>query len=254
MVICVYTPPVVARDRQAAWDEAGRRNPMFYVATDRTQWDPREFFASGEALLQQRVDPWLAKRRLDRSRATAVEIGTGVGRLGRGLAARFSQVTAFDLAPSMVAKAQELNADKPNLKFAVNSGNDLPGVAPASSDFVLCVWVFQHIPKLEIIEDYVAEIGRVLKPNGSFVLQIQGSRFPWPYGSLRNYLVSTGRWTRLLTFLRADATIAEAFPGILLELETLSQMCRRHQLAIVETAPNDTPGSFWVYGQKVNHE
>lgn len=237
--------------RRLAWDEAGRRDPLYYVATERRDWEVSDFFASGEALLKGRIDPWLTKRELDPRSSTALEIGAGVGRLSRGLSHRFAEVIALDIAPSMVAKGQELNSDRPNLKFTINTGDDLTGVASGSCDFILCVWVFQHIPNLETIEKYIREIARALKSDGSFVLQIQASRFPWPYAKIRNYLVSTGRWTKLIAPFTEDATLAAAFPGVLLGRLALRKMCSRNQLTIIETAADEVPAAYWIYGEKV---
>jgi SAM-dependent methyltransferase len=237
------------RGRRSAWDEAGRRNPFYYIATERSDWNVDAFFASGESLLQRRIDPWLSKTLKDTRAATALEIGAGVGRLSRALSHRFAEVIAVDIAPSMAAKGRELNSDRRNLRFAVNAGNDLSEVASGSCDFVLCVWVFQHIPTIEIIDDYLKEIARVIKPTGTFVLQIQGSRFPWPYANVRNYLVRTGRWTQLLTALNGDATEASAFPGVLLGLSTLRRLCLKYQLRIIDTVLDEAPAAHWIYGQ-----
>ncbi len=237
------------RDRRIAWEEAGRRNPLYYIATERTEWEIADFFASGENLLQERVDPWLRKMGRDPTKTTALEIGAGVGRLSRGLSNRFAQVIAVDISPSMVAAGHKLNADRPNLRFVVTAGNDLPGLLPESCDFVLCVWVFQHIPNLKTIEDYIAEIARVLSPNGSFLVQIQGSRLPWPYADVRNFLVRTGIWTKVLGLFNVDTTLAQAFPGALLGLRKLSQILQVHHLRIVETVRDENAnGSVWVYG------
>src|SRR5439155_13859778 len=120
--------------------------------------------------------------------------------------------------------------------------------ATGTAAFVLCVWVFQHIPSIGIVEDYLAEIKRVLRPDGSFVLQVQGSRFPWPYGPLRNRLVESGFWSQLLSHLTADQTIAKAFPGTLLGARDLRRICERHGLTVIEAAADDAPGAYWVYG------
>src|SRR5207253_5883878 len=147
--------------------KAGRLAPLHYIATGRDNWALDDFFASGEAMVRLHVDPWLAKTGLDQRSSTALDIGAGVGRLGRALSYRFSRVIALDIAPSMVAKGREINTDRPNLSFDVSSGSDLSAVATASCHFVLCVWVFQHIPNIETIESYVSEIHRVLHPGGS---------------------------------------------------------------------------------------
>jgi SAM-dependent methyltransferase len=226
--------------------------PLYYIATERTDWELNAFFASGDALLQQYVDPWLRKSKLDTARSTALEIGGGVGRLSRGLSHRFANVVAFDISPKMVAGGQKLNADRPNLKFVANQGNDFPGLAEESCDFVLCVWVFQHIPNFETIDDYLREIARVLTPNGSFLAQIQAPHRPWPYGAIRNSLVTTGRWTQLLALFNKDATLTKAFPGLLVSVVRFRQMCRTNQLEVLEVVQDGKArGSYWVYGQRL---
>jgi SAM-dependent methyltransferase len=42
-------------------------------------------------------------------------------------------------------------------------------------DFVFSCIVFQHIPSREIIENYVREVNRLLRPGALFKFQVQGS-------------------------------------------------------------------------------
>ena len=41
-------------------------------------------------------------------------------------------------------------------------------------DFAFSTIVFQHIPSREIIENYVREVGRLLRPGALFKFQVQG--------------------------------------------------------------------------------
>ena len=46
---------------------------------------------------------------------------------------------------------------------------------PLQFDFAFSVIVFQHIPSREIIENYVREVHRMLRPGALFKFQVQGS-------------------------------------------------------------------------------
>ena len=45
---------------------------------------------------------------------------------------------------------------------------------PLEFDFAFSVIVFQHIPSREIIENYVREVHRLLRPGALFKFQVQG--------------------------------------------------------------------------------
>jgi hypothetical protein len=48
------------------------------------------------------------------------------------------------------------------------------GGRPLPIDFAFSSMVFQHIPSREIIESYVREVHRLLRPNALFKFQVQG--------------------------------------------------------------------------------
>jgi ubiquinone/menaquinone biosynthesis C-methylase UbiE len=55
--------------------------------------------------------------------------------------------------------------------FAVGTGVNLAAFPDASFDYVISYIVFQHIPKTDIIYNYIRESLRVLKPGGRFRFQ-----------------------------------------------------------------------------------
>jgi SAM-dependent methyltransferase len=99
----------------------------------------------------------------------AVEIGAGLGRVCRALAARFERVVGVDVSPEMVARAREMVSDD-RITFELNDGVTLP-VPDGHADLVVSFTVFQHIPKLSVIRGYIREAGRVLRPGGLFAFQ-----------------------------------------------------------------------------------
>jgi SAM-dependent methyltransferase len=107
-----------------------------------------------------------------RSTDTVLEIGCGVGRITRGLAAHAGQVLALDVSDEMLARAARHNPDLDRVRWVLGDGISLAGIEDQSIDACVSVVVFQHLPDAAITLGYVVEVGRVLRPEGWAALQI----------------------------------------------------------------------------------
>ncbi|MGH2785982.1 MAG: class I SAM-dependent methyltransferase [Actinomycetota bacterium] len=151
------------------WDEAARTNATWYVDTSLSFDAPdlERFFETGRTVAKAAIEEASVQ---PAGRALAVEIGSGLGRICKALAERFDRVIGLDISPEMVKRARELVPDE-KITFEVSSGTDLRPLADGTADLVLTFTVLQHIPDVAVIEGYVREAGRVLKPGGVFVFQ-----------------------------------------------------------------------------------
>ena len=154
-------------DMAAFWDERAREDAYFFV-DDRLQYgspDTERFWADGERV----IDTMFAQVDAPAVQPDHVvlDIGCGLGRLSRALAARAARVVAVDVSSEMLARARELNAQLTNVEWVHGDGQSLPDV---EVDVVVSFVVFQHLPDAAIALGYVREIGRVLKPGGWAVL------------------------------------------------------------------------------------
>jgi SAM-dependent methyltransferase len=105
---------------------------------------------------------------------TALEIGSGYGRLVKAMAPYFDNVCGIDISHSLLTRAAEYLKDVPNGWSFKTDGQSLP-LGPDTIDYVYSCICFQHMPTLEIIRKNIAEIFRVLKPGGRCRIQtIQG--------------------------------------------------------------------------------
>ena len=95
-----------------------------------------------------------------------LEIGCGVGRLMKPIAARCSCMIGVDLSDRMLTYARTYLSDVPNAELHLNDGQTLSMIPDASVDFVYSHLAFQHITLFEVVDGYLAEIARVLKPGG----------------------------------------------------------------------------------------
>jgi cyclopropane fatty-acyl-phospholipid synthase-like methyltransferase len=165
-----------ARLREA-WDQRARENAKHYIATLQPEWTDADFFASGEATVdgQIRTDLENICQGRDPKQMRVLEIGCGAGRITRGLANLFGEVHAVDISGEMVTRAQQALRDHPNAHVYQNNGMDLSLLSSAPFDFAFSLYVFQHIPSYEIIESYIAEVSRLLRPGALFKFQAQGS-------------------------------------------------------------------------------
>lgn len=158
------------------WDERARENARFYVNTERTDWTDQEFFASGERTVAEEIltDMTNICQGKEPKQLKVLEIGCGAGRVTRALAGLFGEVHAVDVSGEMVALAQEALRDRPNARVYQNNGMDLGVVPGGNFDFAFSTIVFQHIPSREVIESYVREVHRLLRPGALFKFQVQG--------------------------------------------------------------------------------
>src|SRR3954469_24068450 len=101
-----------------------------------------------------------------------VDIGCGIGRLTRALAARAGEVLAVDVSSEMLARAQQLNAHLDNVRWLHGDGTTLAPIAGSSADACFSHVVFNHIPDPAITLGYVREMGRVLRPGGWSAFQV----------------------------------------------------------------------------------
>jgi cyclopropane fatty-acyl-phospholipid synthase-like methyltransferase len=158
------------------WDQRARENARYYVCTVTTDWTDEEFFATGERSVEEdiRTDlPNICQGKLP-SEMRVLEIGCGVGRMTRALADLFGEVHGVDVSGEMVRQAALALRDRPNAFVYQNNGKDLSVVPALPFDFAFSSIVFQHIPSREIIENYVREVHRLLRPGALFKFQVQG--------------------------------------------------------------------------------
>jgi SAM-dependent methyltransferase len=165
------------------WDRRAEED-AFYFVDNRLAYgapDLDAFWAGGREDLDQILDQLgVAVEPADE----VVEIGCGVGRITRELAARAATVRALDVSGRMLDLAREHNPQADNVTWIQGEGTTLSGVADASADACFSHVVFQHIPDPQITLGYVREMGRVLRTGGWAAFQISNTpaihrRRPW---------------------------------------------------------------------------
>lgn len=158
------------------WDNRARENARHYVLNSREDWNDEDFFASGDLtvakdILTDRDDIYQGK---DPGEMRVLEIGCGAGRITHAFSKLFGEVHAVDVSGEMIARARTALAHRPNVHLYQNNGYDLSVVPPLEFDFAYSAIVFQHIPSYEIVENYVREVHRLLRPGALFKFGVQG--------------------------------------------------------------------------------
>ena len=125
-------------------------------------------------LLKTSVNPWrvnYAKRvlknlNIDPKGKTALEVGSGGGILSEEICKMGFTTTGIEPASESIQAAQQhANAEGLNIKYEQGTGEHLP-YPDQSFDCVFCCDVLEHVRDLPKV---IAEISRVLKPNGVFI-------------------------------------------------------------------------------------
>jgi SAM-dependent methyltransferase len=148
---------------RAFWNAKAAENPYWYVSSygPYDERDLAEFWAAGPRIWH---DLRHAIGYVPLREDVVVEIGCGVGRLTRAIAADVGRVQAFDISEGMLEVARR--SGPPNATFQRGDGDSLAGVANGSADLAIAYCVFQHLPSLAVLARYLAEMKRVVKPGG----------------------------------------------------------------------------------------
>ena len=171
------------------WDQRAREDARRHIASD--AWDTEEAFdKSGERdveLILSDIHDLVSPE------AAVLEIGSGTGRMLKALARRFKTVYAVDVSAEMIRQARERLRGFRNVSLRRNNGTDLRPLRSASFDLVISYIVFQHIPDAMVVESYVGEAYRVLRPGGVFKFQV-GGREDTPEAAMEEALRPKTTW------------------------------------------------------------
>jgi SAM-dependent methyltransferase len=162
---------VTVGDSERYWDERARENALFFVDNEIGYDNPDTdaFWQRGEEVVGRMLAiVGLAVGQDD----VVVDIGCGVGRLTRALAARAGLVYGLDVSREMLRLAERHNPTLGNVEWLHGDGRGLGALDDASVTGCFSHVVFQHIPDPAITADYVREMGRVLRPGGWALFQV----------------------------------------------------------------------------------
>ena len=159
------------------WDARAKENARYYVNTERNDWTDDEFFRSGRRTVSEEIltDMTNICQGKDPKQMKVLEIGCGAGRVTNALSEVFGEVWAVDVSGEMIRQATQALAGNPQVHLVQCNGTDLSGITGNGSfDFAFSSIVFQHIPSYAVIENYVREVARLLRPGALFKFQVQG--------------------------------------------------------------------------------
>jgi SAM-dependent methyltransferase len=165
-----------SRKMENDWDRRAKENAFHFIADGRIEWTEGDFYKSGEMTVQAEIltDMENICQGSDPSQMKILEIGCGAGRVTRALAGLFGQVHAVDVSEEMLRIARRVLADIDNVQLYRNDGLDLSVLPDSDYDFAFSTAVFHHIGDRDVIENYIAEVGRRLKPGRLFKFEVQG--------------------------------------------------------------------------------
>ncbi len=161
---------------RAFWDDRAAEDPYFFVdnRVDYKNVDEAAFWADGAEVLARFRGMLGFEIAPD---DVVVEVGCGIGRITRALAAEAARVVAIDVSAVMLERARELNPHLANVEWVLGDGASLAAVGDEQADGCFSFVTFQHIPDPEITLGYIREMARVVKPGGwaAFQLSTQSS-------------------------------------------------------------------------------
>lgn len=153
------SPPLVGDSYKASWNRTSMTITGAFSAVDGSP--DEEVLRLHGAYMADMIAAALLVSEADR----VLEIGCGVGRLGRELAPRCGRWIGADISENMIAIARERTRHLSNVEFTALTRTALDAFPDNSLDKVYSHAVFIHLDKVDLFL-YLQEIARVLKPGG----------------------------------------------------------------------------------------
>lgn len=148
------------------WEVLAKKNPYFYIFTD-FKGDLTEFWKSGE---KQAEEIFYEVKSLLINPGIVTEIGCGIGRVLIPMCSYFRKCIGVDISKTMTDLIKE-NAGKFGYANKIETFLSIDDWYKSKVDFIYSIWVFQHIERLEVIEDYIRKISGSLTNGGLAYLQ-----------------------------------------------------------------------------------
>ena len=168
----------VINNMRRDWDARAVEDARFYTTCQRRSVDDREYEqGAADVLGRVRRDYWYIPH-VPPPQRRFLEIGCGLGRLMRALAADCAEIHGIDISAEMVERGRAELAHIAHAHFSLAQTNDLSAFADASFHLVYSFAVFQHIPDRALVFRYLEEAYRVLQPGGVFAAQFNGMPRP----------------------------------------------------------------------------
>lgn len=103
---------------------------------------------------------------------TALDIGSGIGRLELALAPRVCAMTGIDVSPGMIEEAQKRCAGLANVEFAVCDGTGLGALTGCRFELILAVDAFPYLVAAgpAFAERHIADAAQLIPPGGALVI------------------------------------------------------------------------------------
>jgi SAM-dependent methyltransferase len=166
--------PVRLDDVRRDWTRLGAEDPLWAVLVGPGKrggnWSVEEFLSTGRADVEA-TRRWLDELGMPTRWERVLDFGCGVGRLSQALAQNANEVVGVDISVPMLDKARELDRSGGVCQFVVNESSDLRQFPDGHFDLVYTTLVLQHLPR-PVIDRYVAEFLRVLRPGGIAVMGV----------------------------------------------------------------------------------
>ena len=177
-------------------------------------WWQREFTDGVDPEYTEQIIPLILERVDGSSRV--LDVGTGEGQIARHLASGGSRVTGVDPVAAQIIEARRRNESVPDgvrPPDYLRAGASALPVADGSFDAAVACLVVEHI---DHIDEAIAEVARVLRPDGRFVFLLNHPLLQTPNsGWIDDQLIDPPeQYWRIGPYLPEAATIEEVQKGV----------------------------------------
>ena len=142
------------------------RHSVRHIAEiDARIWRGHGYFAEAEEHLPVQWDTYIWPMIHDCDFGHVVDLATGHGRNAERLLELAERLTLVDILDENIAACRRRFGDDPRVRYLVNDGTDLTGVADDSVSLVYCFDAMVHFDS-DVVRSYLHEFARTLRRGG----------------------------------------------------------------------------------------
>lgn len=154
-----------------SWDLRAQDNPLVANDPGGEHVSFAEFYLRGQELAESLLAEAARRLGTEARAGRVLDIGCGMGRLFGGLAKHFDEIIGLDVSPRMLELGRVHCPVEAT--FVLGDGVSFAGVPAGGFDHVLAVDVLSRVPEPFVVEAYVQGLAGVLRPGGTFQIQLR---------------------------------------------------------------------------------
>jgi SAM-dependent methyltransferase len=249
---------------RSSWEEKARENPLFAIMTTPDMADAKpeyfdeahieKFKEKGRVLFNKHVSKAIDLSGFKKQDSLIVEFGCGVGRILNKLVEEGISCAGVDISPTMLDHCRRMVPGVKSLHLC-HAETAITDLDDEAATVVFSYAVLQHISSLNLFENSITEMCRILKPRGILAIQVNCEDFvdgdlsnPNKTENFESYSLHY-KSGQLKTYMKHKQ---DNWSGVYIGIEKMKELLGRNRIEVQNIYYHNPKKlrALWVMGRK----